>query len=358
MENKCSELDFSGQNIYAGLDVHLNTWKTTIMVGSTVFKTFTQPPEPLKLYEYLKKNFPGGKYYSAYEAGFCGFWVHRALQKYGINSMVVNPADIPTTDKEKRQKEDKRDSKKIARALSNGELVPIYIHSEKTIDDRSLIRMHYTLAKDLRRNKQRIKSKLHFYGISIPVEFSSHSNWSKRFMQWLGSQEFGEESANIAWKLHLKEISHLRDSLLEINRAIRKLSNTEAYKKSSTLVSSVPGIGLLTAMAFLTEIETIKRFENLDKLASFIGLIPSTHSSGDKEIAGNITSRKNSILRTALVESTWVAIRVDPALMMAFRNLCKRMDENKAIVRIAKKLLNRIVHVLRKEELYELSVVK
>jgi transposase len=323
-----------------------------------MFKTFTQPPEPKVLYEYLKKNFPGGTYHSAYEAGFCGFWAHRELLKYGINSMVVNPADIPTTDKEKRQKEDKRDSRKIARALSNGELVAIYVPSGKTIDDRSLLRMHYTLTKDLRRYKQRIKSKINFYGIKMPEEFSSYNNWSKRFMLWLEAQKFQEESANVAWRILLKEMGHLRESLLEINQQIRNLSKTEAYHTAGILLKSVPGIGLLTAMTFLTELETIRRFKNIDKLASFIGFVPSTYSSGDKDITGDITPRKHGILRSALIESAWVAVRIDPAMMMTFQKLCKRMDENQAIVRIAKKLLNRIVHVLRKEELYELSIVK
>jgi transposase len=118
MEAQVKKIDFTGQNIYAGFDVHKKSWKVTIMAEDTFYKTFTQPPNPEVLYNYLKSNFPGGNYHSAYEAGFCGFWIHDKLTSLGVRSIVVNPADIPTTDKERVQKEDKRDSRKIARSLS------------------------------------------------------------------------------------------------------------------------------------------------------------------------------------------------------------------------------------------------
>jgi len=81
-----------------------------------------QDPDAGILYTYLQTNFPGGNYFSAYKEGFCGFSVHRKLQYYGIQNSVVNPADIPTTNKEHKQKEDRRDNRKIARPLKNGEL--------------------------------------------------------------------------------------------------------------------------------------------------------------------------------------------------------------------------------------------
>ena len=108
MEKSVTKLDYSGQNIYIGLDTHLKSWKTTIRVGDTFYKTFSQDPEAVVLSKYLKKHFPGGNYYSAYEASFSGFKAHRELKKLGITNIVVNPADIPTTDKERKQKEDAR----------------------------------------------------------------------------------------------------------------------------------------------------------------------------------------------------------------------------------------------------------
>ena len=117
METQVKKINFSGQNIYVGFDAHLKSWKVTIMAEGIVYKTFTQPPEPEVLNNYLKNNFPGGIYHTAYEAGFCGYWIQDKLLSFGMKSIVVNPADIPTTDKERVQKEDKRDSRKIAKSL-------------------------------------------------------------------------------------------------------------------------------------------------------------------------------------------------------------------------------------------------
>lgn len=136
------------------------------------------------------------------------------------------------------------------------------------------------------------------------------------------------------------------------------MSKTERYDARFKLLTSISGIGPTISMLILTEIEDIKRFKNLDQLCSFIGLIPSTKSSGDKEKTGDITARGHKLLRTLIVEAAWVAIRNDPALMLCFVNYTKRMNPNKAIIRIAKKLLNRIRYVLIKEQKYVTATVK
>ena len=149
MQTQSNKLDFSGQNIYVGFDVHLKNWKVTIMTDELTHKTFSQPPSPEALHQYLEKNFSGGIFHSAYEAGFCGYWIHHKLESLGVKSIVVNPADIPTTDKEKVQKEDKRDSRKIAKSLRSGDLSPIYVPSAKTLEDRSLVRTNRCWSKTL-----------------------------------------------------------------------------------------------------------------------------------------------------------------------------------------------------------------
>ncbi len=122
-------------------------------------------------------------------------------------------------------------------------------------------------------------------------------------------------------------------------------------------IRSIPGIGLIIALTFISELEIIGRFKNLDKLCSYIGLIPSTFSSGEKEIVGNITRRSNKPLRSSIVEAAWVAIRHDPALTLKYNELRSRMEPNESIIRIAKKLLNRIRYVLKNEQEYVSSVV-
>jgi len=123
MQNKVKTISFQGQNIYVGIDVHLKSWKVTIMLDHSFYKTFSQDPEPGILSDYLHRNFPGGNYCSAYEAGFCGFSVHRELEKYGINNIVVNPADVPTTDKERKQKEEQEAEEKRRRKAQESQTI-------------------------------------------------------------------------------------------------------------------------------------------------------------------------------------------------------------------------------------------
>ncbi len=358
MQNKGKELDFSGQNIYIGLDTHLRNWTATIRIGSDFFKTFSQNPVPKALSAYLNKNFPNANYYSAYEASFSGFWIHRELIKLGIKNIVVNPADIPTTDKEQKQKEDARDSRKIAEQLAASSLEAIHVPSIEAEGDRSILRFRRTLIKEIARNKNRVKSKLYYYGIEIPEQFSGKTYWSKRFTKWLQEVKLPTESGRSILTGIIETVEFFRKKQYQILKQIKELSESKKYKKNILLLLSIPGIGLVTAMSFLTEIEDILRFKNLDKFCSFVGLIPMTSSSGERDVVGSITKRQNKILRTLIIESSWVAIRTDPALMMTYQKYIKRMEPTRAIIRIAKKVLNRMRCVLKKQEIYEHSVVE
>jgi transposase len=357
-QTKISEFAFKEQTIFVGLDIHKKSWKVSIMVDDVYHKTFVQPPDPKKLNNYLCRNFPGGNYHSAYEAGFCGFWIHEELRELGINSIVVNPADIPTKDKEKKQKDDKKDSMKIARSLRNGDLEAIYVPTRKTLEDRSLLRIRYGLVKDLVRIKNRIKSFLFFYGIEIPEIYSGRRKWTRSFIQWLEQIELNQDSGKKSLHTLIELLKYNHKEILAINKELRKLAASEHYNQQIQLLRSIPGIAILTAMIIITEIETILRFKDRDKLCSYIGLIPTTASSGEKERVGELTPRGNGFLRKTLIESAWVSIRFDPVLMLKFKELCKRMEPNKAIIRIARKLLNRIRFVLKSEQEYEMAVVK
>jgi len=357
MQELINKKAFKEKRIYIGIDVHKASWKVTIMLDEITHKTFSQDPNARILAEYLERNFPGGTYLSAYEAGFCGFSVHRALINEGINNSVVNPADIPLSDKEKRQKEDKRDSRKIARGLRNNELTAIHVPSIETEELRLFLKDRMSLVKDLTRMKNRIKSYLNLFGIDVPVQFKETSkHFSKRYVDWLRNIQLATHQGNLALANLINRTEFLRKELLSINREIRKIANEEKFLPTVRLLSKIPGISTLTAMIIIAIVEDITRFKRSDEFFSFVGLVPSTNSSGDNEKTGNITPRRNKILRGVIIESAWVAVRHDPALMAAFTDLCKRMEKSKAIIRIAKKLLNRIRYVLKEQKEYVYNV--
>jgi transposase len=346
--NHVNKLDFKGQQIYVGMDVHKKSWSISIYTDQFEHKTFSQPPEVGVLVNYLKRNFPGAAYKSVYEAGFSGFWIHDELREHGVQCLVVNPADVPTKDKERAGKTDRVDCRKLARSLRSGDIEGIYVPSRPKAEDRSLLRTRHSMVRKQTRCKNQIKSILCFYGIHIPDEVAD-SHWSKRFIAWIESIRMERASGNIALKVHLAELMQIRQIIAELNRAIRALATTDGYRSNAQILKTVPGVSTLTAMTLLTELYDINRFKTLDKLCGYVGLIPNTNSSGETDRKTGITERRNAHLRRIVIESAWTAVRKDPALMMAFNELCKHMTKTKAIVRIARKLLNRIRYVLKNQ---------
>src|SRR5208283_2272237 len=177
----------------------------------------------------------------------------------------VNPADVPTKDKERRSKTDRVDCRKLARSLRSGEIEGIYVPSRLKVEDRSLIRTRHSMVKKQTRCKNQIKSILQFYGIQIPEEVAA-TNWSKRFITWIEAIRMERASGNFALKVHLEELNNIGKIIADIIRSIRSLANSEEYRHNVHLLKTLPGISTLTAMTLLTELYEISRFRNLDKL--------------------------------------------------------------------------------------------
>lgn len=357
---KVNDNFFVGQSLYVGIDVHKKNWKVTILGEHYEHKTMTQNPDPDLLVNYLKRNFPGGHYHSVYEAGFSGFEPCRKLKDLGVDCLVIHPADVPSNQKERMQKTDKADSRKLARALLNKELKGVHIPERSLEIDRALVRQRYRLMKDISRTKNRIKSLLFQFGINIPDRFTDGQtrHWSKVYLNWLKEVALGEPTLQQIFNNYLRTGEALRKELLEINQQVRRMAQEERYHKLCDLLISVPGIGSMSAMIILTQLGEIVRFKTLDQLCSYIGLVPSMHSSGDRVQVGKLINRGRKELKILLIEASWVAVRKDPALMAKFNDLVKSMPKNKAIIRIARKLISRIRHTLQTQQKYELGVVK
>ncbi len=103
---KIKTLSFEGETIYCGVDVHKKNWKVNIRTSNMELEHFSQNADPDCLAFHVQKRYPGAKIKVAYEAGFSGFWACRKLQQAGIECIVINAADVPTSDKQKKQKND------------------------------------------------------------------------------------------------------------------------------------------------------------------------------------------------------------------------------------------------------------
>jgi transposase len=348
------KIDFKDKELFIGLDVHKKSWSVTIVVDGIEHRTFTQPPDPLALNNYLQRMFPGGDYNSAYEAGFCGYGIHRELNSLGIRNIVINAADIPTSQKDKLQKRDPIDSRKIARALEKGSLRGIHIFDRDLEELRSLNRTRFYLMRDLRRSKNRIKSFLQYYGEPLPVEFDNNQ-WTLKFISWLKQVQMKTPSGQDAFTHLIKSYESNRQQMLILSRMIR-LRIREYDNELYSLLKTISGIGPLTSSALITELGDINRFQQIDHLSSFVGLIPRVRESGETIHTGGITFRCNTFLRTLLIESSWQAIRKDPSLMQYYQRHVINNKGHKVIIKVARKLLNRIRYVMKNRQPYVTGV--
>jgi transposase len=266
-------------------------------------------PLPETLHKFMRRRYPDGNYYAVYESGFSGFWAARELNRIGINCMVTHPADVPTKQKERLNKNDRVDSKKLARSLGNGDLESLYIPEKIAEEYRSLNRYRFQVIKDQTRIKNRIKSKLDYFGITIPKQYENRC-WSSHFIHWLLSIKFETEYAKFAFDDLVKQYIETRNRLKEILKTMRTMSKqVTSFSILVPLLRTVPGIGFITAMTLLTEIIDMNRFKTIEKLAAYIGLIPSIQSSDEKEVNLGISDRRNKYLRTMLVEAAWIAVK-------------------------------------------------
>jgi transposase len=353
-EQVTNKNDFSDLKIYIGLDVHKKSWQVTLLSDTVSLRNFNQPPDAEALFKFLCIHYPGAKYYSAYEAGFCGYTFHRQLCKLGIKNIVVNPADVPSSNKDIHYKSDTRDSRKIAEALRGGFLKGIYVFDPESEEFRSLFRSRLMLAKEIRRNKTRTKSFLAYRNIDIPMDYIRNPK-SSQFITWLESLEFEDPNSRIQLDYFINQFRFLKEQRRNLEQVLRNVARKRDRKLFKQL-QTIPGIGPISAIGIMAEIGDVKRFSHIKKLASYVGLIPRVRQSGETERIGSITYRHNSYLRPLLVEASWQAVRADPAMLDYYQKKCQIMNAKKAIIKVARKLLSRIMYVMQNEKAYERGI--
>lgn len=207
------------------------------------------------------------------------------------------------------------------------------------------------------RCKNQIKALLCFYGLRVPAGVTDQ-HWPRAYIRWLESITFTQESGTLSLQALVKELLTLRETIAELTKRIYMLTRQERYGSQVALLRSVSGVGILGAITFLTEVISIDRFKNLDRLACYVGLVPGEKSSGELEQDTGLTPRRNSALRYILIECAWSALHDDPALLKAFMDYCKRMPKTVAIVHVARKLLSRMRSVLKNNTPYVTGVLR
>lgn len=337
-------VDFSGKTIYVGIDVHEKDWQVAKVYDGVCLGSHRMTGKVAGLIDHLRNHYPGAQFKCVYESCAWGFNLQRSLSAAGMECIIVHAADVSTNDKERKRKTDKVDALKLARNHAAHQLKGIFVPDETLQKHRNLIRYRSKITADIKRSKSRLKSLLKYQGIEIPVQYAKN-NWSRNFINWIEEHVAPDVLLQETVSLMLEQIKLLRQLLLKTETKLRQLRKQQ-YASTAELLTSIPGIGPITAMLFLLEIGDIKRFKGFDALNDFVGFCPDTNSSGEINRDTGITARRHKQLRSAFIEAAWQSIRVDPAMLDSYKTLTKRMKNNEAIIRIARKLLRRTRAIL------------
>lgn len=308
---------------FVGLDVHQDLTVAAAMregQGSLdEVRRFGFDYSPLR--KYLKKLQGAGEVVTCYEAGACGYGLHRRLEGDGIKNFVIAPSLIPRKPGE-RIKTDTRDAKKLAKSLSNGDLTPVAVPTEEQERVRGLVRCRESFGMDVARVKNRIMKFCQYKGLRRPT---GGKTWTKHHQQWLRSMELADLDRRILNR-HLDLLSYLETELQQLDEEIVEIARQPEYSKRVNALRVLRGIDTLSAMMLVTEIGDIRRFSHPAPLMSYTGLVPSLHASGGPGHGGPITRTGSKRLRRILVEASWHA-RHKPTLAGA---VGKRLTEMKA----------------------------
>jgi len=333
--------------IYFGIDLHRIQWHVTIRTEDVEMFNGSIPGtwEALKR---LLDRYPAYAKQAVYEAGYFGFWLYDHLMDYGVDCVVTPPSLVPQ-EYGNHVKTDRRDSRKLAHLLAKGLLKRVWVPTVQQRYERQVIRTRRQLIRDRVRIQNRIKAELRFYGIDLPAPTGQ---WSKAYFENLQRLRMGNQWMQESFGRLLEEYQFLSQQVERQTKVLRALAETPEYAERVQILRSTPGIGLISAMEYLLELQDIERFRRSNRLAAYVGLTPSQYSSGEKVRMGRITAIGKNDLRGTLVEVAWRLIAKDPAMREKYERIKARAGSKRAIIAIARTTLLRTRRMLLDRQPY------
>ena len=291
---------------YIGLDVHKDTIAWSVARHGRSEPEYrgeiaNRPGKIAKLVEKLSKEFGAQVLLWCYEAGPCGYVLHRQLLDLGQDCQVVAPSKIPKQPGD-RIKTDKRDSMKLARYLRSGDSHSVWVPDIEQESMRDLTRAYSDIKEQQRKARQQLGAFILRHGCRYTA---GRSRWTKMYYNWLEELRLPTETQQVVLQEYVNAV---READERLRGMISLLDRTLPEWSMAPLVYSLKamrGIDTLAAMIIISELGDISRFESPRQLMSFLGWLPSEHSSGKRRRQGAITLTGNGHVRRVLIESAW-----------------------------------------------------
>ena len=297
--------------------------------------------EAEQFYRQLKVR--GKKVRVGMEASGHARWFERLLTEVQFELWIGDAAEIRTK-RVRKQKTDRQDAELLLRLLIEDRFPRIWVADGENRDLRQLLWHRHRLVQ----MRTRIMNQLHVLALNEGVR-RKKALWRPAGRAQLQSLVLARWASRRRQDL-LELLDQLTPKIQELTRALEQ--EVEKRPVARRLMTH-PGVGPLTALAFELVIGTPERFGCGKQIASYVGLVPSEESSGDRRRLGHISKQGNSLLRFLLVEAAQVTVRTDPDWRRRFLHLAMRRERRIAKVAMARKLAVRLYWMWRKEWNYE-----
>ncbi len=289
---------------FVGLDVHKSTIAVSVADANGGAERFhCEIPNTAaaigKLVSQLSKG--GASLSFCYEAGCCGYVIHRQLTKLGQFCQVVAPSLVPKKAGD-RVKTDRRDSLMLARLLRADELTGIWIPDGLQEALRDLTRAREDVRDLQRQSKQQLLGFLLRHGID---HFAGKSNWTQAHFRWFETVKFDQPAQQIVFQEYIDIIKGGIKRVQGLDAHIERTARASAVWPVIEALMALRGVSLLAAATIMAEIGDLARFATAPQMMAYLGLVPSEHSSGPTRRRGGITKTGNTHVRRVLVEAAW-----------------------------------------------------
>lgn len=237
---------------------------------------------------------------AAYEAGPTGYGLARELAGRGVECIVAAPSKIPRASGD-RVKTDRRDAEHLVRLLLAGKLHPVRVPGAEEEALRDLVRAREAVRADLMRCRHRLSKLLLRHG----MRFDAGQAWTQRHRDWLADvvlQWPAAQATMLDVQGAIDALMHRRDAL---DREVLALLPASPWAVQAGRLRCLRGIDTLTAVGLCAEIGDFERFAKAQQLSSYVGLVPSESTTGQKRRLGAITKTGSGHARRLLVEAAW-----------------------------------------------------
>ncbi|MEW6365513.1 MAG: IS110 family transposase [Acidobacteriota bacterium] len=327
---------------HVGMDVHKKTAQVCIL-GEGAEEVQTRIPCTLEQIERFAKHRLRPEDEVVLEATTNTWAVVAILKRYVRKVTVSNPL-LTRAIASAKIKTDKIDALVLARLLRSGYLPAVWEPDERAQGIRKEMSIHAALVADRTRLKNRIHSALAGRLIPVPVA----DLFSKKGREWLASAALPE-----GVRIEVDRWRRQPATPEEEIAAHDQLLAERAYQDDRVrLLMTLPGHDYPAALSLMSALGDISRFQNPDRAAGYLGLVPSTRASDDKVYHGPITKRGRSHARWMLVQAAQHVASHPGPLGHFFRRLAARKNRNVAVVATARKLVTVAWHMLRNNEPY------